>query len=712
MLSLCNLKWFLNMSAHERKSGNGTAELEKPLPIKSEEEAKAYLKIFLSAVARAKVFVTLYPEQHPIVQKVLFDLHNHLIRALKHRVELELEFQPGAIVVDGEYVIGDNENIARFSQDMYRRMIARLIFEGSLDIHNLFQFLKYITSEIKSVQKKSEAGKFPEFMGIRVERIEYDRLSDAPGEALTLKEGPSEKDKKIMEILFGKMGYRKRKDLAITDYIPLSEEFIQKIKKYKTINNMASVDMTLSDKEQIKQIFRNMVASVIDEPGDTANELSRDLAEQLYHMSPGMRSEMIVQEVMEKGGDGPLFKLASHLSEDQTEDILSPMRRQVRMEPFSDLSNWFKKIARSFMEQSKKGGRERRLGKKVPPEVVDLEYLDHFQRFFTKDGIENHYNELCRFIFQKSENPDVIARCIESCMEELPMEEPEKNLFEAGKGIRCILNTINNKKIESEKDAAKLTKIVENRTIEKILPIIREAAVKNDYETIAETGAVLTPFNIKPQKILLDILADVEEISVRKKIIRYVLSTGHISEMALIRMLNHENWYVARNAVTLIREMGDRDKINLLGRHLEHPEIKVRKEILRTLESLKSKESLNLLFRIYNSKAHPPEIRGRALENMGKYEDKRIRPLYESILSNEEPPGEDLKVRIAGIRQLGRYQDAENIQALMNFIKKPRLFHSKSWYKLKEAAMQALKDIGTIEARGALVQAEKLMKRR
>jgi HEAT repeat protein len=235
---------------------------------------------------------------------------------------------------------------------------------------------------------------------------------------------------------------------------------------------------------------------------------------------------------------------------------------------------------------------------------------------------------------------------------------------------------------------------------------------ENDMTIIDESKDILEMFNLSPEHLLMDIIKEMEDRQIRKRILKYIITSGHLPEISLLKMLTSDKWYVVRNAVTMIMGIADPQMIPLLEKTLSHPEEKVRKETMMALAQIKGKEALNLLFRIYNDRSQLMRFRALAVDCMGKFNEPRVQKLCLEIVNTEKNPIQEFEIITACLRQLGHYKDTKTIKILLIFIKKPRLFHRKAWDELKETAFEALEQIGTLEAKGALLQAEKYRHRK
>jgi HEAT repeat protein len=703
------------MEENEKKIPAANEEIQDHFPEHSDKEAEKFLENLLFSIAGAKVRVSLYPEEHPLVQKVLAELHKQIVKALGERTELELEFQPGRIVVDKVFTVGDRENIARFSFDMYQRKVSRLHFDNSLDFSSLFNFLRFITTDVDVLHRQMEEQDnfFPEFHGIILDEIDYERLKTARGDT-EIKEETTEEDISILNIIYGKNGYGgDLEEFPITRYIPFSENFISSLQDFPTANTRPlELNADQPPERQALEIFKNVVDMVYSTNTKESEILKIELAEQLYNMSREMQSELLVQELLENGKEGNLFSLFSYLGEDLTEEILAPMRKKARIGDFSQLATQVEKISDAIREQLLEKKEKQKAREINTEKIVGPAFLKKIFDSLNPADLKDHYDFALKKVFMNSEDAAAVEKSITFLISELNENINSGDLKKAVNCVKEALCNLNNKTFSIASITHSLTKIIEQRVVDTVSPILLKALDDEDKDIINWGSDFLKLFNIKIEQIFLEALPMEPDRIVRKRIINFVTSSRNIPVNTLKKMLAHNEWYVIRNAVTLIRKLQDEELVHLLHMPLLHPKEQVRKETIHALGTIQCKDALNLLFHVYNDTDQPQEIRSLALEYMGNHKDPKTYEIFFSLLNDSRHPTIDTRLRISGIKQLGNFKDSKTIKALLKFIKKPHLFYRDIWDDMKISAYNALRKIGTLEARGAMISAEKYLLRK
>lgn len=674
-------------------------------------DVHSFIEELLHTIARAKVRVSLYPESHPQVQTLLQELDGVVRKVLEGKTVLSLEFQPGRIVINGEHVVSEKEMFARFSQEMYRRRIAGIEIDRSLDLSSLFRFLKYISTDVETLYQKSEdrTELFPELTGIRIEQVDYGRLAGIGGQSLDT-EISEEEAVSTLELLYGKQGAMNVKGAAITKYLPLSENLVRALEEVSGRERESPApDADLPADRQAATVFRNIVDVVYTLPEARAVPLKSELSDLLYQMPDEMRAEVLIEELMDKGKGGNLFHLFHFLTESEMESVLTPITSRVSSDYFTDLVDKMKQI-REAIRGHLDSGESRRERFNVDPESIAGEaFMSSLKDSFHPTNVSSHFNQLVLHLFNKSKDPSTVEHCLKHLGRDLLALIEGREWGAAKHSIQTNLSILDEKEFSSNGISSALVTTLKNDILQVMGPIMLGSLEQDDEETIGETVKILELLQITPQEVFLDLLAGIEERVLRKKVITFAVNSGEIPESTLKKMLDHDQWYVVRNAVTLMKELADPGYLPMLEKTMNHPHERVVQETLHALSRIRKKESLILLYRVFEDTERPSELRAMAMKAMGVYEDPRIREACLVLLQDERNPNIDFDVRMASIKNLGRYKDRITVQFLLEFIKKRHLLYRRAWGELKQAAVGALEEIDTLEARGALLQADKFL---
>lgn len=272
-----------------------------------------------------------------------------------------------------------------------------------------------------------------------------------------------------------------------------------------------------------------------------------------------------------------------------------------------------------------------------------------------------------------------------------------KNKLEVGfKGMTVLTRHFTEPKRPREVKpyiAEGLRTIADDRTIPIIVNRLCSPEIKDPSDVI--NLLIIIGESVLPTLILR--LSTEKDIRNRK---RLILTVSRFKEKALPRLLpflSDSRWYVVRNIVSILGEMGLPECVPHLARILDYPDIRVQKEIVKTLARLKTKESIEILLLLLYKKS-APEIRTYSAYALGVVRETFAVPYFIRILKGSRLYFEDLNFLKEVILALGRIGSRESIPPLMKLFKKRSFFFRKRFGLLKEAISQALGELGGEDA--------------
>lgn len=163
------------------------------------------------------------------------------------------------------------------------------------------------------------------------------------------------------------------------------------------------------------------------------------------------------------------------------------------------------------------------------------------------------------------------------------------------------------------------------------------------------------------------------------------------------QMVDDSRWFVVRNAVAILGEVGGSRAVELIVSTLAHTEPKVRREALLSLAKVGGEDAGMLVYGMIEDP--DPEVRVAAAMAAGALKVERaLRPLL-ALLEEEHDP--DVVVDV--LRALGKLGDPGAVNAIEK--RAVGSFFSRPPTDVRIAAYQALRRIGTPHAKSLLVQA-------
>jgi len=191
---------------------------------------------------------------------------------------------------------------------------------------------------------------------------------------------------------------------------------------------------------------------------------------------------------------------------------------------------------------------------------------------------------------------------------------------------------------------------------------------------------------------LIQRLCVAESLHARKTIAIALTNSGEAAIPALLPMLKDERWYVVRNMVTILVEIGSAETVNALEQAAGHPEPKVRKEVIKSFLKINTPAIENTLISLIADENE--DVVRQAIFSLGAIRSKAaVRPLLE-IVTASDVFLKELPLKKQALVALGRIGDWQATAALMDLIGiRGWLAHGR-WQELKIAVAKTLGHLG------------------
>lgn len=192
-------------------------------------------------------------------------------------------------------------------------------------------------------------------------------------------------------------------------------------------------------------------------------------------------------------------------------------------------------------------------------------------------------------------------------------------------------------------------------------------------------------------------LSEARDRRARRVYLDALLAMGHKSLEAVEKMLDDSRWFVVRNAVALLGDLGGEKAVEQLTSPLAHEDARVRRETVRALAKLGGEDAGDLALGMLEDP--DPDVRSAANRAVGILKvEKAVRPLLERL---EEEADDGVVEEI--LKSLGQIGDPGAVPAIEKRAA-PGLFSRQS-RAVRIAGYQALASIGTPHARKLLEEA-------
>ena len=233
-----------------------------------------------------------------------------------------------------------------------------------------------------------------------------------------------------------------------------------------------------------------------------------------------------------------------------------------------------------------------------------------------------------------------------------------------------------------------------NKKLITILGDILDSGQEVDEKLIEEYVKYLDKNAIIP---FMDILGELESIHSRKVVIEALIFLGPKDILTLSSGLNDSRWFVVRNIIFILRKIADKRAVEFLLKTVRHPDIRVRKEVIRALGELGGGGVFQTLKGCLEDEEM--QIRSAALRALGMMTSEASKRIIMDKINDKAFKDKDFEEKKEHFEVLSKWKDKEVFSFLADTLrKKSFLFGSAKVDELRACAAYALGLLGDNDA--------------
>jgi HEAT repeat protein len=203
----------------------------------------------------------------------------------------------------------------------------------------------------------------------------------------------------------------------------------------------------------------------------------------------------------------------------------------------------------------------------------------------------------------------------------------------------------------------------------------------------------MTPQALGP---LSDLLGAVVVMKTRKVICDAMVPLGQDHLEVLAGRLKDDRWFVVRNLIYVMGRIGGAKVIDYLAPLVRHPEQRVRKEAIKTLDGMDSENVIDLLLECLSDQES--SVRIMVMRALARRKTPRVIEPLTALIEERHFAAKDVSEKLEAFVALGSSGRPEAVAVLKQYLK------GSSWWRRSEheqlcwCAAYALKQMGTDEA--------------
>lgn len=195
---------------------------------------------------------------------------------------------------------------------------------------------------------------------------------------------------------------------------------------------------------------------------------------------------------------------------------------------------------------------------------------------------------------------------------------------------------------------------------------------------------------------LITILGELKNITSRRILIRILSELGRKDISLLAAGLSDKRWYVVRNIIYILRQIGNKVSARYLTGAVKHQDIRVKKEAIRALGEIGSPEVLDTLSGCLSDEDE--SVRITAVKAIGLIRSPVSRNLIIGKIRENNFRERSFTEKREVLETLTKWSDGEVIDTLIGILKKRSFFKRAKNDETRAAAAYSLGTTGSPEA--------------
>jgi hypothetical protein len=171
---------------------------------------------------------------------------------------------------------------------------------------------------------------------------------------------------------------------------------------------------------------------------------------------------------------------------------------------------------------------------------------------------------------------------------------------------------------------------------------------------------------------LMNILGELKSIHARKVVIDALIHIGPKDIVTLSKGLNDSRWYVVRNIIYILRKISDKRAVEFLLKTVRHADIRVRKEVIRTLGELGGGGVFQTLRECLEDAEI--QVRSAALRALGTIGSEAAKRIIMDRINDKTFKDKEFEEKKEYFEVISRWKDNEVFAFLSETLKKKPFF--------------------------------------
>ncbi len=340
----------------------------------------------------------------------------------------------------------------------------------------------------------------------------------------------------------------------------------------------------------------------------------------------------------------------------------------------------------------------------VTIEDDDLKLLFHELEEDANDKVDK-FMDIIFEIFYKAKSNDEFSEIADFFKSAVEYAVKKGNIESATKVLARLKKIASNAKVT---DVVKdnIQNIILFAGSEHIIYLLGESldsGTKTDTDSLKELISYFDKNSIPP---FMNLLSTLDTIHARKVVIDVLVILGPKDFMTVTKGLNSPEWYVVRNIIYVLREIGDKRAVDYLLKKVNHPDTRVKIEVIRTLGELGDSRGLLPIIECLDDNSDI-QLKFTAIRALGRLASNDARKVLLDKIFKKTFLNKEFNEKKEYFHILSRWKDKEMIACLIKILMKKTLFSNSKVYENRACAAYSLGLIGSRDALPFLYKCQK-----
>lgn len=197
-------------------------------------------------------------------------------------------------------------------------------------------------------------------------------------------------------------------------------------------------------------------------------------------------------------------------------------------------------------------------------------------------------------------------------------------------------------------------------------------------------------------ELLLTAIIEAPEALTRRNLFNALVAFGPSIRKMVEARLNSSQWYVVRQMVSLLGELGDPKALDAIEQTYDHPDMRVKRDVLKSLMKISSPRSTQILLKALEE--DDQTLVTQAIISLGVLKDSTVIDTLGSIALKREAFADLMEPKKEAIKALGLIGDPRAVPYLTQILFKKVWFGKKTNEDARALAAHSLGLIGGVEA--------------